>query len=548
MTTRVTPDDGSNLAQLEDLMDGVLFHGDTNNVRRAMLMYRKLGEAAADAGTLRAQLAEAERRLAFLADPLDSDALVRAVGELREWLDDLGGQGSRAELERLSERLLPLVGRLDRPSDIKPANPAAPHGVEPGPVERLARNIVDDARVLGVYQPDLLDAVERRLFTPSSAPHGGPADDGWRAHAAAWLRFQAEGPSDITDRRLIRELATELDGRDENEVPVYRALAAAYAAEHEETVADMSDGESEALSFALYYLAPCRLVATGAPQGEAAGPPVAKRKGQHAIIPSDYPGEPSIHIVRHEDGDFGLAVVDGERWPGKAATLCASGTRNHAAWEALAALWRSTEPASPHQGSAEPGKWHTADSPEGKILLALGHEIGQVERYHGVLLVRRRAAASGPAWAGMAIGEAHSPERQAWVEAVMAEPPRLPLAPEPHQGSGTAEPPALEPKVGDRVVVTDAGDWSAWEGETAELMKIDHEDSAPRFKVRVGKSIGWVFAVRPAEPTPTPPGGPSEPVSRRCTTSCGWSWLGTADEPCPHCDEPRPAPGGPSHG
>jgi hypothetical protein len=62
---------------------------------------------------------------------------------------------------------------------------------------------------------------------------------------------------------------------------------------------------------------------------------------QHVVIRSDYPDEPNVHVLRHEDGDFGLAVVDGERWPGTAATLCSSGGRNIAAWEAVAALWRA---------------------------------------------------------------------------------------------------------------------------------------------------------------------------------------------------------------
>lgn len=65
----------------------------------------------------------------------------------------------------------------------------------------------------------------------------------------------------------------------------------------------------------------------------------------HVIIPSDYPGEANIHIMRHADGDYGIAVAPGTRWPGfQAATMCSSGGGNLAAWKAVAALWKAGQP------------------------------------------------------------------------------------------------------------------------------------------------------------------------------------------------------------
>jgi hypothetical protein len=127
-------------------------------------------------------------------------------------------------------------------------------------------------------------------------------------------------------------------------VPVYRALAAAYAAEHEETVADMSDGESEALSFALYYLAPCRLVATGAPQGEAARPEAAPPRVVEREIP------PVVGLVAE--------ALDDER-------------------RARARASKAPSPASPHQGSAVAeyrGAWVVNDDP------ALARDLARHER------------------------------------------------------------------------------------------------------------------------------------------------------------------------
>lgn len=44
--------------------------------------------------------------------------------------------------------------------------------------------------------------------------------------------------------------------------------------------------------------------------------------------------------------------------------------------------------------NCSPDGWLQADTPEGKDLLALGAELCEVERYHGVLLVRRRVIPS----------------------------------------------------------------------------------------------------------------------------------------------------------
>lgn len=77
------------------------------------------------------------------------------------------------------------------------------------------------------------------------------------------------------------------------------------------------------------------------PSTEQPRPLTHDQQMQHVVIKSDYPDEPSLHVLRHEDGDIGIAVAFGERWPGIAATLCASGGRNAAAWEAGVALWRA---------------------------------------------------------------------------------------------------------------------------------------------------------------------------------------------------------------
>lgn len=66
---------------------------------------------------------------------------------------------------------------------------------------------------------------------------------------------------------------------------------------------------------------------------------------EHRIIPSDYPDDGTfLHIIRFEDGDYGIAVSDSERWPMGGFTLCASGGRNLAAWHAAVALFNSAKP------------------------------------------------------------------------------------------------------------------------------------------------------------------------------------------------------------
>ena len=219
------------------------------------------------------------------------------------------GAPSDGRVFRALEQALALLGDpLDTAEPWSPLPaPSAPQAETPEPTPRWdgSELLPPDGRVsvsvwmLRGYQ-EQLTALRAQL---AGAPQGGPDTDGWRAHAAAWLRFQAEGPSDITDRRLIRELATELDGHDENEKPTYRALEAAYAAEREESPADLSDGESEALSFALHYLAPCRLPAATPPHGErpAHGYPddttrpsmaTASPEGTDAVLAAEGSGEP----------------------------------------------------------------------------------------------------------------------------------------------------------------------------------------------------------------------------------------------------------------
>lgn len=73
----------------------------------------------------------------------------------------------------------------------------------------------------------------------------------------------------------------------------------------------------------------------------AAPPTLSTVVGDHVVIRSDYPEEPNIHLMRHGDGDFGIAVAFGDRWPGVAATMCGSGGRNQAAWSATRDLWRA---------------------------------------------------------------------------------------------------------------------------------------------------------------------------------------------------------------
>ena len=65
----------------------------------------------------------------------------------------------------------------------------------------------------------------------------------------------------------------------------------------------------------------------------------------HVVFPSDYPNESKLHIMRHGDGDYGVAISAGECWPmGEHVTFCASGGRNIDAWQAASALWRALQP------------------------------------------------------------------------------------------------------------------------------------------------------------------------------------------------------------
>lgn len=65
---------------------------------------------------------------------------------------------------------------------------------------------------------------------------------------------------------------------------------------------------------------------------------------EHRIIKSDYPDEPNLHICRFDDGDYGLAIGEGERAPMGGMTLCSSGGRNLAAWHAVVALFNAAPP------------------------------------------------------------------------------------------------------------------------------------------------------------------------------------------------------------
>ncbi len=121
------------------------------------------------------------------------------------------------------------------------------------------------------------------------------------------------------------------------------------------------------------------------------------------------------------------------------------------------------EPASPHQWSAE--------------ALAVFRRVDPWESEGGAWICSECGEPGVTSIGGLVKCNEHAPERM-----------RI----EPHQGSGTAEPAA---KVGDQVVVTGAGDWTGWEGETGVLLKIDEPDTGPRFKVKIGLRVGWVYEV-----------------------------------------------------
>jgi hypothetical protein len=404
-----------------------------------------------------------------------------------------------------------------------PGTPAAaPHGVEPA---KLLHRFID--RSMCEPQDDeactlAREAVRSLAALPPSAPHGGPAGGPKRPQyepktaeqrlgylieecgevlAAAgksvrWglASYNPELPEDEQEtneqwlhrelldlvaaiRRVeplvgevlgtveqIDQLRRERDGwrarADELAAPPPQGEAGAIADDIERMVHAFPDDGRRAAVRALAS----RIRAIGAPQGEAAGAPSVARC---CVCEENF--EPGDAVRVDTDGSL-LHDCDCEH--PKVFTRDLPGDDH--------------EPASPHQGSAEAGKWHAADSPEGKILL------------------RTEAFLRGD------IGTEYPPE---WDEPDdTARPSMSVVSPEgSDEGSGTAEPPPM----------TD-------------------EQRAHSYRA------AWGDMGAPVEPTPTPPGGPSEPVSRRCTTSCGWSWVGTADEPCPHCDEPRPAPGGPS--
>jgi hypothetical protein len=233
--------------------------------------------------TLESQLADAERRLAFLADPLDSDALVRAVGELREWLDDLGGQGSRTELQRLSERLLPLVGRLDRPSDIKPANPAPVEPREDNPSGETEANkgLRDAGREYAKAWDDYANDPRKaaacralegaaRAFVAATPPHGEPAPpppwvDLLRDTEGEYLGLAEESPEGSPERArwktraaAIRDLAVRAEERwgmplvwwpDDTTRPSMSVVSPEPQGAQllRETAAEMSPGEGKAM-------------------------------------------------------------------------------------------------------------------------------------------------------------------------------------------------------------------------------------------------------------------------------------------------------------
>lgn len=90
----------------------------------------------------------------------------------------------------------------------------------------------------------------------------------------------------------------------------------------------------------------------GGEQDHLRGEPMS---GEHLVIPSDYPGEPALHLYRHEDGDVGVAVAEGDRWPGFGAmTLSATRGRDTKAWQAFAGLFLSTTPSDvPGEHEAE---------------------------------------------------------------------------------------------------------------------------------------------------------------------------------------------------
>ena len=89
-----------------------------------------------------------------------------------------------------------------------------------------------------------------------------------------------------------------------------------------------------------------RAEAAGGPRvGDDAQVKVCGETKDHVVFPSDYPNESKLHIMRHGDGDYGVAISAGERWPIREyVTFCASGGRNIDAWQAASALWRALQP------------------------------------------------------------------------------------------------------------------------------------------------------------------------------------------------------------
>jgi hypothetical protein len=161
------------------------------------------------------------------------------------------------------------------------------------------------------------------------------------------------------------------------------------------------------------------------------------------------------------------------------------------------------------------------------LMRAVAQDTARLEALDDAIIAERQAIATERNY------DRTGPEARAAAEGMLVRIQRQLRRPEPaspHQGSApvdTTRPsmavvspegiaaapaePAYVPNVGDRVVVTDAGEWPELLGKVCTPISVsDPDDCEPHYQVTRGNILAaWVFAVRPVEPTPTPPGGPT---------------------------------------
>jgi hypothetical protein len=498
---RVTPDDGSALAQLETLMDAVLFLNEPDNVTRAGAMYRKLGEVAAQLAeaTARAERAEqallverastlpsklhAEREAlcaAFRADVATAQEegrreAVDFVRDLRR-LAEADATASPAHVQGRLAALDLVLEHLGHRS-VRSPSPAAPspEGAEPVPVDyghgercccgscsaRAERDAA--AFVVPCSECEVEPATHRygdvaacdacgdpskpgaERIAPAAAPLGAGPGDGEQVPPGCAFA-QSAGGWFVTDRR----------GRVVSEAPT-RERAAAQAWYEFEAFVSRTLWERKRV--------------TPPPQGEAAGQPddelaavwaglTSEERDAVLVLPAWCAGPPRVREALATKRLHTDASLDAQHAPlgQRLVAWVVRQPTSPQAWEALMEQGVVPTPASPHQGSDE-----RRDDTGGELV----HHRESIGR--GIAC---RTPERGVFWTSDRSDDVTCPGCRAAIG----------LA-EPHQGSGTAEPPCE--------ACDDEG--GRWDPEAPDQ---------------------WHRCRTCSEPAPTPPGGPSEDDER----------------------------------